>query len=243
VGLPSLTLDAWLVASRTSESAILCGRQAEVGRLSWLMNSRTIYSNLLLKRLHRVICLAIGCGTALGLIVSFAACGREKETAASDTSASQAKASEISQARLATAFNASSENLFEAKTGSDLMKCRMLQQCELVAAADGLKITATGDDAAILLPPFAEGKRFILQVIIDSPVDSGIQLFYMVRGQKDYSEAKAPICPLTKGKNTIYLKVEDGNVIDPLRLDPSFKPGEYTINSITARAIPAPVTS
>ena len=207
------------------------------------MNSRTIHSDLLLKRLHRVVCLAIGCGTAIGLTISFAACGREKETVASDTSASQAKASEISQAGLATAFNAASENLFEAKTGSDLMKCRMLQQCELVAAADGLKIIATGDDAAILLPPFAEGKRFILQVIIDSPVDSAIQLFHKLRGQKEYGEAKAPLCPIMKGKNTIYFRVDDGNVIDPLRLDPSFKPGEYTINSIMARAIPAPVTS
>jgi hypothetical protein len=46
-----------------------------------------------------------------------------------------------------------------------------------------------------------------------------------------------------KGKNTIYFKVDDANVIDLLRLDPSFKAGEYTINSIMARATPAPATS
>jgi hypothetical protein len=207
------------------------------------MNLRTIYSKFRLKRLDRVVCRAIGCGTALGLMLLLAACGPEKETAASDTSAAPAKASEISQTELAATFNASNKNLFEAKTGSDLMKCQMLQQCELVATADGLKIIATGDDSAILLPPFAEGKRFILQVIIDSPVDSGIQLFHKLRGQKDYGEAKAPLCPLAKGKNTIYFMVGDGNVIDPLRLDPSFKPGEYTIISIVARAIPEPVTS
>lgn len=205
------------------------------------MNFRTVRGKFLLKRLHRMVCLAIGCGSALGLMISFTACGPEKETVASDTSAS--KASEISQAELAAAFNASSENLFEAKTSADLVKCSALQYCEIVAVSDGIKVMAQGDDAAILLPPFAEGKRFILQVVIDSPVASGIQLFYKLRGQRDYGEAKGAICPLTKGKNTIYFKVGDGNVIDPLRLDPSFKPGEYTITSIMARVIPAPVTS
>jgi hypothetical protein len=207
------------------------------------MSFRKIFSNVSLKRLHRVVCLAIGCGTALGLMLSLVACGREKETVASDNPASPAKASENSQAELAAAFDASKENLFEAKIGADLAKCRPLQFCEIVAVADGIKVIAQGEDAAILLPPFAEGKRFILQVIIDSPVDSAIQLFHMVRGQKEYGEAKAALCPLTKGKNTIYFRVDEGNVIDPLRLDPSFKPGEYTIISIVARAIPAPVTS
>lgn len=207
------------------------------------MNFRKIFSKLLLKRLPRVVCLVIGCSTALGLMFSLVACGPEKKTVASDTSASPAKASEISQAELATAFDASRDNLFEAKTSADLVKCRALQYCEIVAVADGIKVIAQGGDAAILLPPFAEGKRFILQVIIDSPVESGIQLFYMLRGQKQYGEGNAPLVPLTKGKNTIYFKVEESNVIDPLRLDPSFKPGDCTISSVVARAIPAPVTS
>lgn len=210
------------------------------------MNFRKLFRKFLLKRLQRVVCLAIGCGTALGLMLSFVACSREKATVASETSASPTNASANkanSQAELAAAFDASTENLFEGKTSADLAKCRPLQYCELVSVADGLKVIAQGDDSAILLPPFAEGKRFIVQVVIDSPVDSAIQLFHMLRGQKDYGEAKAAMCPLQKGKNTIYFKVEDGNVVDPLRLDPSFKPGEYTIHSILARAIPAPVTS
>ncbi len=210
------------------------------------MNFRKLIRKFQLKRLHPVVYLAIGCGTALGLMLSLVACGPEKDTVTSNTSASPANASTNNanlQAALAAAFDASKENLFEAKTSADLLKCRALQYCELVAVADGLKVVAQGNDSAILLPPFAEGKRFILQVIIDSPVESGIQLFHLLRGQKEYGEAKAAICPLEKGKNTIYFKVEDGNVIDPLRLDPSFKPGEYTINSIVARAIPAPATS
>ncbi len=133
-------------------------------------------------------------------------------------------------------FNASSEILFEAKTSADLAKCRALQQCELRPSDNGLKIVATGDDAAILLPNFATGKRFMLQVTIDSSTETGIQLFYMTRGDKTYDEGHSAIYPLKKGKNVIYFKV-DQDVVDPLRLDPSYTLGEYTIESIIARTI------
>lgn len=197
-----------------------------------------------MKRPLRALFLAIGVGTAMGLALSLAACRPKTETTEANPSTppTNASASTDSQQALAAAFNASSENLFEAKTGADLGRCRVFQQCELVAGDEGLKVIATGDDAAIFLPSFAEDKRFILQVIIDSPVDSGIQLFHMLRGQKEYQEAKAPIYPLKKGLNTVYFKVDDAKTIDPLRLDPSFKSGEYTIKSIIARPIAAPAT-
>ncbi|HZR04906.1 MAG TPA: hypothetical protein VFA61_03655 [Candidatus Udaeobacter sp.] len=134
-------------------------------------------------------------------------------------------------------FNASSEVIFEAKTAADLAKCRALQQCELRPGDNGLKIVAKGDDAAILLPNFAMSKRFILQVTIDSSTETGVQLFYMMRGDKTYHEGQAVIYPLRKGKNVMYFKV-DQDVVNPLRLDPSYTPGEYTIESIMARSIP-----
>lgn len=217
------------------------------------MNIGKIYKEVLQKRSYGFVFRGTGTGLALVLMLSLTACSPKTETAVPDTSSSPptnasansapvSTASATSQAELAARFNASSETLFEAKTSTDLMKCRMLQQCELVATADGVKIIATGDDAAILLPPFAEGKRFILQVIIDSPMDTGIQLFHMLRGQGAYEEARAPIYPLKKGKNTVYFKVDEDNIVDPLRLDPSFKSGEYTINSIVARPIPTPAS-
>jgi phosphoglycerol transferase len=133
-------------------------------------------------------------------------------------------------------FDASSETVFEAKTSADLAKCRALQQCELRPSDNGLRIVAKGDDPAILLPNFAAGKRFLLQVTIDSSTETGIQLFYMLQGDKTYHEGQAVMYPLKKGKNVIYFKV-DQDVIDPLRLDPSYTIGEYTIESIIARAI------
>ena len=133
-------------------------------------------------------------------------------------------------------FNASSEIIFEAKTSAAFAKCRALQQCELRPGDNGLKIVAKGGDAAILLPNFTVGKNFILQVTIDSSTETGIQLFYMTRADKTYHEVHAAIYPLQKGKNVIYFKVGQ-DVVDPLRLDPSYTPGEYTIESIIARII------
>jgi len=117
-----------------------------------------------------------------------------------------------------------------------LAKCRAIQQCELRPSDNGLKIVAKGDDPAILLPTFAMGKRFMLQVTIDSSTETGIQLFYMIRGDKTYHEGQGAIYPLKKGKNVIYFKV-DQDVVDPVRLDPSYTQGEYTIESIIAHAI------
>jgi phosphoglycerol transferase len=134
-------------------------------------------------------------------------------------------------------FNASSEIIFEAKTSADLAKCRALQHCQLRPNDNGLKIITKRDDAAILLPNFAGGKRFTLQVTLDSSMETGAQLFYMMRGDKGYNEEHSAMYPLKKGKNVIYFKV-DQDIVDPLRLDPSFTPGEYTIESIIARSIP-----
>ena len=205
------------------------------------MNFRGIVRKVSLRRPHSALFLAVGTGLTLLL----GACGPKTEitNATPSTPPTNAARSADSQEVLAAAFNASSENLFEAKTGTDLGKCRVFQQCELIAGDEGLKVIATGDDAAIFLPSFAEDKRFILQVIIDSPVDSGIQLFHMLRGQKEYQETKAPIYPIKKGTNTVYFRVDDAKTVDPLRLDPSFKSGEYTIKSIIARPIAAPPTS
>ena len=76
----------------------------------------------------------------------------------------------------------------------------------------------------------------MLQVTIDSSTETGIQLFYMMRGDKTYDERHSVMCPLRKGKNVIYFKVDE-DVVDPLRLDPSYTLGEYTIESIIARSI------
>lgn len=141
------------------------------------------------------------------------------------------------QQQLEADFNASGETIAEAVSSGDLAECRALQQCELKLSDNGLTIITSGNDAAILLPKFGLGKPFLLQVTIDSSTETGMQLFYKLRGDKKYDESHSAMFPLKKGKNIIYFKI-DQDVVDPLRLDPSYTPGEYTIKSIVARAIP-----
>lgn len=115
----------------------------------------------------------------------------------------------------------------------------MEKQATLSVADNRLVVNATGGDSAIFLPPFAAGKRFLVQIILDSPADTAAQLFYLVSGQAAYTEARSQIVALTKGRNVVYFQVAEPNVVDPIRFDPGALPGTYTIESMVARALPS----
>jgi hypothetical protein len=138
---------------------------------------------------------------------------------------------------MAAAFAASSETLFAMKAPAELVAIRAVSQATITAAENGLQVTATGSDPVLHLPPFAAGKRFILQVMINSPADGGIQLFHKISGDADYGEKRGPLYPLKQGRNTVYWCVDSANVVDPLRLDPGYTPGMYVIESIAARSL------
>jgi hypothetical protein len=147
-----------------------------------------------------------------------------------------------SQDELAAEFNASQKVLFLAKSGTELAKMKSSPQAALTPLDNGLKVTSSGDDPQLILPPFAEGKQFILQVVIQSPVDDSAQLFFLLQGQSSYLEGQSYSLPLKPGKNVIYFRLDSPSLIDPLRFDPAVHPGNYTIESITARAIPNSAT-
>ena len=144
-----------------------------------------------------------------------------------------------SQDELAAAFNASSNNIFTATKAPELEKLKATLQCTVAPVENGLKVTATGIDPNLLLPDFATGKRFVIQVIIDSPVETPIEVYWLVQGAKGYDESHAQIAPLKKGKNTIYFRIDEPNVVDPIRYDPGGAPGDYVIESIIARSLKA----
>ena len=66
----------------------------------------------------------------------------------------------------------------------------------------------SSDDPQLILPPFAEGKQFILQVVIQSPVDTLAQLFFLLQGQSSYLEDRSYMVPLKPGKNVIYFRLD-----------------------------------
>ena len=116
-------------------------------------------------------------------------------------------------------------------------------QITLTPLENGIKVTSSGDDPQLFLPTFAKGKQFILQVVIQSPVVTPAQLFYLLQGQSSYLEEQSFLLPLKPGKNTIYYRLDSPSLIDPLRFDPSAAAGDYIIESITAKALPGSTTA
>jgi hypothetical protein len=141
----------------------------------------------------------------------------------------------VKQAELASLFDATSNTLFQAKSATEWAQIKPFNQVTLTPGKTGLTVKATGDDPILLLPPFAEDKQFILQIVIDSPAETGIQLYYRLRGMKDTDSPQSQTYPLIKGRNVVYFRIDRPGLLNPVRLDPGWAMGEYTIESIIAR--------
>ena len=186
-----------------------------------------------------------GIGSLL-LAAALNGCGPSEDTSSNasgtpTTSASSPVATSVtqkpaSQAELAAGFDSSTDTIFEARTAADLMKLKPQQQLTVSAAPAGLKLSATGNDPKLILPPFIAGKRAILQVSITSPVATPIQLFYSLQDRPRLSEEQSQTVILKPGRNVVYFQLDQPQLIDPLWLDPAAAPGEYVIESIVARS-------
>lgn len=179
--------------------------------------------------------------------LAFSACGPDAAppTPSGSPPASGAKAqtaAQPSQAELAKAFAASTTTLLELKTALEFSQIKMNPDLVATPVTDGLALKVTGNDPVFLLPPFAAGKQFVLQVVIESPAETGMQLFYTPRGTTDYTEAHSQTVALTKGKNVVYFRVNEPDLVEPVRLDPTYTPGDYKIESIAARELAKPAT-
>jgi hypothetical protein len=178
-----------------------------------------------------------GSASAIVFLFAVAACERSNQAPGPVSNPTR---SLRPQPELALAFAASTETIFEATTGEELAKMSVQQQAALSVVPAGLKITATGIDPSLLLPPFITGKRAILRVVIVSPVSTPIQLFYPLREQPAHNEEHSQMLMLKPGANVVYFDLDQPNLIDPLRLDPAAAPGDYVIKSIVARAPTTP---
>lgn len=160
------------------------------------------------------------------------------QTSVGDSVGEQGTAEELPQEELAAIYAGLTGLVAEART-EDVWKRFGAEGASMSISDNRLIVNASGDEANLRLPAFAAGKQFILQVIIDSPVETVAQLFYLVKGQTKYREGQSQVAPLTVGRNVIYFRVDPPDVIDPMRFDPSAAPGEYTIESMTAMGLPA----
>ena len=140
------------------------------------------------------------------------------------------------QPELAQMFSAAIGELSSVKTSEEFAKVRPYKHVSLSPQSDGLKITATGGDPALLLPPF-RGERVIAEIVIDSPADTTLQLFYRFPGQASYHPVLTIKVPTKTGKNVIYAELPGPGRTAVLRLDPGEVSGEYVLRSFQAKRV------
>lgn len=129
------------------------------------------------------------------------------EAAASPSPAAlptQRTTSQQSQTEIAAKFDAAKTTLLEASKPADFSKFQALHGATLLPAPTGLRVTSTGTDPQILLPPFADGKKFIAKVVVEAPFDTPMQMFYQLRERPGFVEAQSQLVPLKKGRNAVY---------------------------------------
>ncbi|HVY62393.1 MAG TPA: hypothetical protein VHF22_12110, partial [Planctomycetota bacterium] len=106
------------------------------------------------------------------------------------------------------------------------------------AGADGVTLTASGDDPQVILPAFDFPARapVVLRVDLTAPADTVLQVFWATAAAPDYAEARSLVAPLRKGRSRVCLELPGGDLAGRLRLDPGTVPGAYTLHSLEARS-------
>ena len=148
-----------------------------------------------------------------------------------------AKMVQKSQTELAQIFTAAGTVLLSLKTPEELAQIKPRKAVGVSSQPNGLKITVAGPDRSVILPEF-RGEGVILKFAIDSQVDTTLVLFYLLPGQKTYTSAQRLKQRITAGKNVIYVELAPGWT-GRLRLDPGAVAGEYLLESVEAKAVPA----
>lgn len=177
----------------------------------------------------------------IALALALASCDRAPEAPpTAEAPAPQGTPATFSQDELAAMYPSLSGLVAEARTSDVWKRFNATQQANLTVADNRLQIEATGDNPIIILPAFgATGHRFLIETIIESPTATTARMFYMVKGQTQYYDAQSQVVALQPGRNVVYFRFEDRNIIDPLRLDPGAAPGTYVIESMRAMELPA----
>ncbi len=161
-------------------------------------------------------------------------CGRREERSASKP----ALAPRHSEAQLERLFHAAGESALSIEDLEGFKQIKPVQNVHLTAESEGLKIEATNNDPSVHLPEFTGGHD-IVEVVVESPATTEMQLFYLLPGQKSFTEPQSEKRPLRSGHNVVYFELPDPAWTGVLRLDPGMMPGVYLIRSIKAKTAPA----
>lgn len=107
-------------------------------------------------------------------------------------------------------------------------------QVVLTKVSGGLRLKVTGIDPQMVLPqlsiPSTPDVGQIVNVVIESPNDTHMQVFYSLKKHQDYSEDRSIRIPLKKGHNQFQVPMlQQGGIVGRIRLDPADKSGDYLL--------------
>lgn len=121
---------------------------------------------------------------------------------------------------------------------SGLKKVTQLHQLTISPHEEGHTLLADGNDPFLTLAaePGADGKQLITEIVLTSPEDTTLQLFYTMPGQQHFEPAKALSIPVVKGHNHLFARLPHGASSKKFRLDPGRVPGRYTLHSLLVKA-------
>ncbi len=160
-------------------------------------------------------------------------CGRRDDKTANEKSTARK-----SEALLERTFKAGGETVLTIENQEGFKQIKPIHNVVLTALPDALKIEATNNDPSVHLPKFSGGHD-IVEVSVESPATTEMQLFYLLPGQRSFAQPQSEKRALKAGHNIAYFELPDPSWTGVLRLDPGMEPGVYLIKSIKVKAAPA----
>ena len=173
--------------------------------------------------------------------LSLAGCGKGEKKTVAENAALGSKSGHDgrqSEAHLEQMFKAGGEPVLSIVDEKGFKEIKPVGNVHLTVEADDLKIEATNNDPSVRLPKFSGGHN-IMEVSVESPATTEMQLFYLLPGQKSFTQPQSEKRTLKAGYNIAYFELPDPSWTGVLRLDPGMVPGVYLIKSIKVKATPA----
>jgi len=105
--------------------------------------------------------------------------------------------------------------------------------------SDGLHITAGNDPGVVLQLEAVRRQDALLRLVIDSPAETMLQLFFKYQPLDGYSEVNSMRFKIHPGTNELTIPLKHQWVGNPLRIDPGTVAGVYVLRQLELRLLPS----
>lgn len=138
------------------------------------------------------------------------------------------------------AFNALKDVIFLLDQ-DPITQVESVNQAQLLSDNGALVIDFKGPSPSIVLKRIDRIKQdesLILEVELDSPIASSIQIFYQTNENLSYNENNSITIPVHQGENKLYAEIYSYNLNGLLRIAPAPASGKYVIKSLIIKSCP-----